>query len=80
MESDDDADTQTAWTSLHWTALKVVKRLKNHSEKAGAEAPAVRDGQPTPITESNAPGKGERREAVKFNLVASPATSDRRGM
>jgi hypothetical protein len=70
METEDE--NAHTFTSLAWSARLLVKKLKNQrSEKAGAEAPAVREGGRTqghavelPKGKPSAPG--ERREAVKF--------------
>jgi hypothetical protein len=72
METEDEhAHT---FTSLGWQALKLVKKLRNQrSEKARAEARAVREGGRTqghavelPKGKPFTPGISNRREALKF--------------
>jgi hypothetical protein len=76
---DDDVNNAHTWSNIGWQAALLVRKLRNHRpKKARAEALAVREGQPTPITEPNARGI-TTREDVKSDLVASPATRDRRG-
>jgi hypothetical protein len=77
---EDDAHT---FTNIGWQALKLVKKLKDHPRKGArsrSNAHQVREGLSTPLKEPNAPGESGRREAVESDLVAAPATSDRRGM
>jgi hypothetical protein len=67
MESDDEQDKQThTWSNIGWQAALLVRKLRNHrSEKAGAEAPAVREGAIDSKKEPNAQGM-KPREAVKL--------------
>jgi hypothetical protein len=63
----DEHDART-FTSLGWQALKLVKKLKDHSGERtrGTEAPRAKSREGKSLEETSAPPSEKRREAVKF--------------
>jgi hypothetical protein len=64
-------DTHTAWTSLHWSALKVVRRLKTSAKSPDAEAPGKSIQRDVlPLARPPRAKETDAREAVKKDRLA----------